>query len=72
MINGNLLSTASVRKAAGSQARLFQITDSPNETLIVFKWDNIENVKKFTGSDDLKKTMEKAGVIGKTEIYFIE
>jgi hypothetical protein len=39
---------------------------------ILFEWDTVENAKKFGMSDDLKKTMEQAGVIGKPHIHFLK
>lgn len=61
------------RKAGGEKGyRLFRNIDDPSETIIIFKWDTIENARKFTGSDDLKKAMEKAGVAEKPDIYFLE
>jgi heme-degrading monooxygenase HmoA len=64
---------ASVRETGGSQGgRLFRNTENPNETIIILEWNSIENAKKFAGSEDLKKAMEKAGVDGKPEIYFLE
>ena len=62
---------AAIRK--GSQGgRLFRNADNPNETVIIFKWDNIESARKFTTSEDLKKAMEKAGVVDKPDFYFLE
>ncbi len=52
--------------------RLFDNIDDPNETIIIFKWDTIENARKFTESADLKKAMKKAGVADKPGIYFLE
>jgi heme-degrading monooxygenase HmoA len=61
------------RKAGGEkEARLFRNIDDPNEITILQKWDTIEKARKFTESSDLKKAMQKAGVAGKPDIYFIE
>ena len=61
------------RKDGGSQGgRLFRNADDPNETFIIFKWDTIENARKFTGSEELKERMQKAGVVDKPDIYFLE
>ena len=38
---------------------------------MLFEWDKIENAKKFASSEDLKKTMEQAGVIGIPHIHFL-
>lgn len=64
---------ASVRKAGGSKGgRLFRNTDNPNDITIIWKWDTIENARKFANSPDLEKIMREAGVIGKPEIYFLD
>ena len=61
------------RTAAGEKGgRLFQNIDDPSETIIIFKWDTIENARKFTESEELKKAMQKAGVAEKPDIYFLE
>jgi heme-degrading monooxygenase HmoA len=64
---------AATRKASGSKgARLFRRADNPNETVILFEWDSLNNARKFAQSEDLVKTMQKAGVIDKPDIYFLE
>jgi len=64
---------AATRKVSGSKGgRLFRNADNPNETFILFEWESIEKAKKFAQSEDLKKTMLKAGVSDKPDVYFIE
>jgi hypothetical protein len=64
---------ATVRANGGSKGgRLFKSSDNPNELTIIWKWDTIENARKFASSPDLEKVMREAGVIGKPEIYFME
>ena len=64
---------ASTRKTAGSKgARLFRSADNLNEIVIVFEWESAENARKFAQSEDLKKTMQRAGVIDKPDVYFLE
>jgi heme-degrading monooxygenase HmoA len=61
------------RTAGGEKGgRLFHNIDDSSETFIIFKWDTLENARKFTESDDLKKAMQKAGVAEKPDIYFLE
>jgi len=63
----------STRKASGSKsAQVFQNTDDPTDVFILFEWDMLENAKKFSMSEDLKRTMEQAGVLGKPHIHFIK
>jgi heme-degrading monooxygenase HmoA len=61
------------RKANGSNgAHLFRNAENPNEAIILFEWDDLANAKKFAQSEDLIKTMQKAGVSDKPDIYFLE
>jgi hypothetical protein len=36
------------------------------------EWDSLDNARKFAFSDDLRQTMEKAGVADRPDIYFVE
>ena len=64
---------ATTRKAKGSKgAHLFRNTDNPNELVILIEWDNLSNARSFAQSEDLVKTMQKAGVSDKPDIYFLE
>jgi len=64
---------AATRKAGGSKkAHLFRSSDRPNEIIILFEWDDLGKARKFAQSEDLIKTMQLAGVIGKPDIYFLE
>ncbi len=61
------------RKASGSkEARLFRNADNPNEMIILFEWDDLAKARKFAQSEDLIKTMRKAGVSDKPDIYFLD
>ncbi len=63
---------AAIRKEAGSQeAILFRNSDDPNEALILFQWDNMENAKKYLESALLEKALEKAGA-KLTETIYLE
>jgi quinol monooxygenase YgiN len=64
---------AATRKASGSKkAHLFRNADNPNEIVLLFEWDDLGKAKKFSQSEDLIKTMQKAGVIGRPDIYFLD
>lgn len=61
------------RKAGGGkESNLFRNIDDPNETVIIFEWDTIENARKFFESENLKNIMQKAGVVNKPAIFFLE
>lgn len=54
-----------VRKGASLQ-------QCPNEIVILFEWDSLEKARKFAQSEDLRKTMQRAGVIDKPDLYFLD
>ena len=61
------------RKAGGSKgARVFRNTNNPNEAILLFEWNTLENAQKFAQSDDLRQRMQEAGVTGKPDIYFLD
>jgi len=53
---------STMRKEAGcKEAILFRNSDDPNDVLILFKWDNKENARKYMESESLKKFLKNAG-----------
>ena len=61
------------RKEGGSKGgRLFRSEKDPNEVVVLFEWQDLGKAHKFTESEDLRQTMERAGVVGKPELYFLE
>jgi heme-degrading monooxygenase HmoA len=61
------------RKAGGSKgARLFRSANDPNELVILLEWDDLQKAQQFTGSQDLREAMERAGVADRPDIYFLE
>ena len=64
---------AAKRKGGGSKGgRLFRSEKDPNEVVILFEWEDLGKAHKFAESEDLRKTMERAGVVGKPELYFLD
>lgn len=61
------------RKAGGEKSyQICRPIDEPNNVVILFEWDSVENAKKFLDSQDLKDAMQKAGVVGPPEITLME
>jgi quinol monooxygenase YgiN len=61
------------RKQGGSEGGwVFQTSNDPNEIVVLLKWDNPDNANKFLQSDELKKAMEQAGVIGQPNIHVLD
>jgi hypothetical protein len=64
---------AANREASGSRGGyLFRNADDPNELLILFEWDELDNVRQFGQSEDLREKMQQAGVADRPAIYFLE
>ncbi len=61
------------RKASGIKCeQLFRSTDDPNDVTILFEVSDINRVRQFIQSDELRKTMQRGGVIGMPEFHFLE
>lgn len=60
------------REEAGLTDRyLLHNANEPNEVIVLFEAKSLDSAKAFAGSEDLKATMQKAGVIDKPDIYFL-
>lgn len=61
------------RKAEGSKGGyVFRNADAEDEVFVLLDWDEVQHARKFAGSDDLRSTMERAGVRGTPDIYFLD
>lgn len=61
------------RKASGEKsARLFRSAGDPNEIVLLFEWDSLDNARRFIGSEDLRQAMQRAGVADKPDVFFLE
>jgi len=64
---------ASSRTASGvGGGWLLRNADDPQELVIFFKADDLDRARQFAQSEDLKKVMQEAGVVGKPDVYFLE
>lgn len=63
----------SVRKEVGIKCeQLFQSADNPNDLTILFEVSDLNKVREFTQSEDLKEIMHQGGVIGIPDFSFLE
>jgi len=61
------------RKAGGSKGgRLFRSTSDPNELVILFEWEDVNKARQFSESWDLRQAMDRAGVVGRPDLYSLE
>jgi heme-degrading monooxygenase HmoA len=62
-----------LRRANGSQGgRLFHTAADPNEVLVLLEWDDLERARLFVDSDDMQEAMNRSGLTGEPEIWFLE
>jgi quinol monooxygenase YgiN len=65
-------SAAGLRSSNGElSAQIFRDASDPNSLTIINKWNSLENAQKFAHSPDLKAAMEKAGVAGPPNVFFL-
>ena len=62
---------ASVQKAKGVMAQaVYQAADNPNDITVTHEFATVEAAQTFAKSDELKKAMQNAGVVGAPTIWF--
>lgn len=62
-----------MREAHGSGGGyLFRSSHDPNEVVILLEWDGLEEAEHFAQSDDLRQAMQRAGVVDRPDVYFLE
>jgi heme-degrading monooxygenase HmoA len=61
-----------LRESSGMLSeKIYRDASNSNQLSILFKWDSLDNAKNFSQSPELKAAMEKAGVIGRPDINFL-
>ena len=51
--------------------QIFRDASDPNKVITFYKWNSLANAQKFAQSPELKAAMEKAGVQGPPNVYFL-
>jgi heme-degrading monooxygenase HmoA len=60
------------QKAGLKEVHLLRNNDNPNEVILLFSAEDLEKAKAFAASDDVRQTMQKAGVSDKPDVYFLK
>lgn len=61
------------RRAAGERAwRIWHTDDDPNNLVLLFEWDSLDNARSFMANPELKQVMERAGVTEQPDVLFLE
>jgi hypothetical protein len=64
---------ASARASAGlKEEHLLRNIDNPNEVILLFSAEDLNNAKAFAASPDLRERMQTAGVSDQPDIYFLK
>ncbi len=64
---------ATARKAAGfTELHLMRALSDRNDVVILFHLEDLAKARVFAGSDDLKRTMQRSGVIGNVELLELD
>jgi heme-degrading monooxygenase HmoA len=66
-------SMSDLRRRNGEKSyRILRQDNGSNELVALFEWDSLDNARSYAASPELKEAMQRAGVIGKPEILFLE
>jgi heme-degrading monooxygenase HmoA len=64
---------AGFRKSSGSLgAVVYRSENNQNRILVLTEWKTAAEARKFGGSDELKQAWQRAGVVGKPEVLFLD
>jgi hypothetical protein len=62
---------APVRKTGGVTAQaVYQAADNPNDITVTHEFGSVAAAQAFAKGDELKKAMQRAGVVGAPTIWF--
>jgi len=62
-----------MRKKGGEKSyRVFRSPDNPKEMVVLQEWNSMVSARRFIKSKEVRQCMEKAGVVGKREIFFLK
>jgi hypothetical protein len=51
---------------------IYRENEHPNNMVIMLEWENEKRAKQFSKSKELKDALDKSGIIGKPNMYFVE
>jgi cysteinyl-tRNA synthetase len=55
-----------------TEKHLLQDTDDANIVTLIFEAKELKQAEQFSRSDDLRETMQRVGVVGKPDIWFLK
>lgn len=51
--------------------RIFHKAGNPNDLTLLFEWEDMDKAKLYMASEELRKKMQQAGVMGAPEIEYL-
>ncbi len=61
------------RKASGFKGGyIFHNADAPNEVLVLMEIEDMEKARQFAQSEEVRQAMQRAGVLGKPDVIFLD
>jgi hypothetical protein len=51
--------------------RIFRKAGNPNDLTLLFEWEDLAKAKRCVTSDELRKKMQQAGVVGVPQIDYL-
>lgn len=51
--------------------RVFRRAGNPNDLTLLFEWEDLAKAKRYMTSEELRKKMEQAGVVGVPQIDYL-
>ena len=62
-----------MRKSGGEKSyQLYHKENDPDDLVLLFEWDNMENFQKFAQSKELQQAQAEAGLVDQPEIFVLE
>lgn len=60
------------RRFGGNNEHVYQEANHPENVVVMVDWNSKADAEKFSQSPELKEVMQKAGVLGTPQVFFIE
>jgi heme-degrading monooxygenase HmoA len=60
------------RKYGSTGAQVFRGHADPNDLVIITQWGNADQSRNYSQSQELKEAMKKGGIIGPSNVYFVD
>lgn len=57
--------------ASSKGGYVYRNSENPNEVFVLLEVSDLQKGREFAKSEDLRKTMERAGVTEKPDVYFL-